>query len=214
MAYSGAWGNFNTTLTALTGMTTSTNQPWTQTGTGTVNQPWVQSPSSNPYNLWGSSVSGVISSTYPDINKLKYLKYVIDFYLVEEDDDEDDDYAYLSDYVSGIRKNKIIFNGDFEGNRMQPYETIMRFIQEHKKMSVKIHITNLDETFLIISYSNFEFTEIQNNLNFNDGKCDFSVLKVKFKYDTISYENKKLTLKELREDKLKKINKLNESSNN
>lgn len=172
---------------------------------GTTIQPWTASPSSNPYNIWGGSTfPGVISTTtYPEINKLKNLKYVIDFWL-----EDDDDYAYLSDYISGVRKNKFIFKCGLEGNRIQPYETLMRFIKEHKKLSVKITLYDADNglPFLIISYTDFEFIKIENNLNFNDDKCDFSMLKVKFKYDKILYENKKLSLKELREDKLKKIN--------
>lgn len=177
---------------------------WGNTTT-TNTQPWISPITTNPYNIWGGLVSTTYP-TYPEINKLKNLHYIINFWL-----EEDDDFAYLSDYVSGIRKNKIIFNGKFDGNRMQPYETIMKFIKEHKKLSVKVDVIDEDNgmPFLIISYTDFEFIEIENNLNFNDGKCDFSVLKVKFKYDKVSYENKKLSVKELREDKLKKINELN-----
>ena len=175
----------------------------------TTIQPWVSSPSSNPYNnIWGGSTfPGVISSTtiYPEPNKLENLKYIINFYS-----DDDDDYAYLSDYISGVRKNKFIFNCGLDGNRIQPYETLMKFIKEHKKLSVKITLYDANDglPFLIVSYTDLEFVKIENNLNFNGDDCDFSVLKVKFKYDKILYENKKLSLKELREDKLKKINEI------
>ena len=45
----------------------------------------------------------------------------------------------------------------------------------------------------------------RNNLNFDDGNCDFSTLKVKFKYDKIEYENEKLSIKQKRTDKMQKI---------
>jgi hypothetical protein len=49
------------------------------------------------------------------------------------------------------------------------------------------------------------FTEICNNINFGTGNCDFSELKVKFKYEKISYDNHNLSTKQLRNDKMKKI---------
>ena len=75
-------------------------------------------------------------------------------------------------------------------------------------MSVTIHVSDI----LSICYTNLQFIKIENNLNFNDN-CDFSVLKVKFKYDSILYENHKLSEKEMRSDKLKKIM-ANEDNNN
>lgn len=106
----------------------------------------------------------------------------------------------LENNIKKVQKNKIYFNCDFEGNRIQPYELIMKLIEDEEKFSVNFKISDI----LTICYTNFQFIEIENNLNFNDN-CDFSVLKVKFKYDKVLYENKKLTQKELRTDKIKKI---------
>ena len=77
----------------------------------------------------------------------------------------------------------------------------MKLIRDKTKFSVKVEITDV----LSISYTNMQFIEIENNLNFDSSYCDFSKLKVKFIYDNILYENHKLTEKELRTDKLKKI---------
>lgn len=128
------------------------------------------------------------------LNPLKNLKYIIDF------DHSIDRFDLLEDQIKGIRKNKILFNCKYDGNRIQPYELIMKLIREKKKFTVKVKVSDV----LTITYINFQFKEIINNLNFNI-ECDFSELKVKFQYDEILYENHKLSEKELRTDKLKKI---------
>ncbi len=87
----------------------------------------------------------------------------------------------------------------------QPYEFIMNLIEKKEKISVKVKVSDI----LTICYTNLQFTKIENNLIFNND-CDFSVLKVKFKCEKILYENHKLSEKELRTDKLKKIIKENE----
>ena len=85
---------------------------------------------------------------------------------------------------------------------MISYEYLMKLINDKTKMNVKIKITDI----LTINYNNFQFIEIENNLDIDPSSgCNFSVVKVKFKYDKILYENHKLSNKELRTDKLKKI---------
>lgn len=126
------------------------------------------------------------------VNPLKSVSYSIFF--------SEDKNNILSKNINGIRKNKFIFKCEYEGNRIQPYEHIMKLIKENVKMSVKVKVSDI----LTICYTNLQFKEITNNLNFSDS-CDFSILKVKFKYDDILYENHKLSVKELRQDKLKKI---------
>jgi hypothetical protein len=144
----------------------------------------------NYNNIQWTTPTNWYHDTY--INQLKDISYTIFF--------SEDKNNTLSKNINGIRKNKFIFNCDYEGNRMQPYEYIMTLIKEKIKMSVKVKISDI----LTISYTNLQFKEITNNLNFNNN-CDFSVLKVKFKYDEILYENHKLSNKEQRTDKLKKI---------
>jgi hypothetical protein len=134
------------------------------------------------------------------INPLSKLKYSVDFMLT----DANKRYL-LEDHIREIKKNKMIFNCKYEGNRIQPYEFIMNLIEKKEKISVKVKVSDI----LTICYTNLQFTKIENNLIFNND-CDFSVLKVKFKCEKILYENHKLSEKELRTDKLKKIIKENE----
>ena len=146
------------------------------------------------YSNYGST----ISSTYwqPEkVSKLKDLKYTAEFFVNDKNKKH-----LLEDNISCLRKNKIFFNCDFDGNRIQPYEFIMKLIEDEEKFNVKIVISDI----LTVCYTDFQFIEIINNFNF-DETCDFSELKVKFKYDKMLYENNKLSIKESRSDKLKKI---------
>jgi len=128
------------------------------------------------------------------LNPLSKLCFNVDFEL-----DKDN---LLNLNIKSIKNKKMLFNCNYYGNRIQPYEFIMKLIEEKRKFSVKIKIPNV----LSIVYTNFQFTKIENNLNFDPvGNCDFSVIKVKFKYEKISYQNLNLSEKELRADKIKKI---------
>lgn len=179
----------NILTTSPTGsLTTSTTSSFdsilTSTGTATTTPYWNNSNSTSPY-IWSQDLA-------TPLNLLTELSYSSEFEFDKND--------MLSDNLKGIRKNKFLFNCQFKGNRIQPYEFIMKLINQKTKMSVTIHISDI----LSICYTNLQFINIENNINF-DNNCDFSVLKVKFKYDSISYENHKLSEKEIRTDKLKKI---------
>ena len=149
--------------------------------------------------VWSDSGSLTTGSWYYNSvdpiekSELEKLSYEIDFGV-----DKD---SILKNNIKGIRKNKIIFNCEYDNNKnIVPYEYIMELIEEKKKFSLKVKVSDL----LTICYTNFRFTKIENNLNF-DENCDFSKLKVKFKYDKILHENHKLSNKQLRTRKLKKI---------
>jgi hypothetical protein len=160
------------------------------TNTNNVSGAYLQYNNSVNNITWTTTVPSWNYDTY--INPLKSISYSIFF--------SEDKNNTLSKNINGIRKNKFIFNCEYEGNRIQPYEYIMKLIKEKIKMSVKVKVSDI----LTICYTNLQFKEITNNLNFNSN-CDFSTLKVKFKYDDILYENHKLSDKEQRTDKLKKI---------
>lgn len=154
-------------------------------------------PLNNLYNSTGTGTHYYDSSGWVSTptNPLQKLKYSADFIL------SDVKKRYLlEDNIKEIKKNKMSFNCKYEGNRIQPYEFIMSLIEKKEKISVKIKVSDI----LTVCYTNLQFTKIENNLIFNS-ECDFSVLKVKFKCDKILYENHKLSEKELRTDKLKKI---------
>ena len=152
----------------------------------------------------GSTSPYTIDTTYwsKTSNPLENLNYKIDFDFVGKDFTKN----LLLNNIKSIRKNKMFFRCNFSNNRIQPYELIMKMIEKKEKFSVKIEISDI----LTINYINFRFVEIENNLNFAEN-CDFSVLKVKFKFDKILTENKKLSTKQLRTDKMKKI--INECDN-
>lgn len=156
-------------------------------------------------NLINTSVTipSIISSNYNNwcydtdnktYEPLKDLYYTVFFEIDNKD-------VVLTKNIYAIRKKKFIFNCAIKNNRIQPYEYIMSLIEKKKEFNVTIKVSDI----ITITYSNFRFTEIVNNLNFGDKCCDFSKLHVKFKCDKILYENHKLSTKQLRTDKIKKI---------
>lgn len=146
-----------------------------------------------PTNTWYIGSDPAINTPH----RLSQLYYTFIF--------ESDKNNILSSNIKGIKGKKLIFNCDFDNNNIiQPYEYIMELIEDKKKFAVKIDISDI----LTISYTNFQFIKIENNMKFN-GNCDFSKLKVKFKYDKILYENHKLSQKQVR---TRKINQLMKNS--
>lgn len=133
-----------------------------------------------------------------DTIELKTLNYSIIFYDIDND-------KLLLNNIKEIKNNKLIFSCDLFGNKIEPYETIMKLISKEQKFQIKIEINNLEDKILSIYYSNVQFIKIKNNFKFKDNSCNFSNLIVKFKYDKVLYENYKLSEKELRVEKLKKI---------
>jgi hypothetical protein len=167
-------------------LTSSTggNLIWsTSTGTATID---------TAYYGWGNKISS---------KPLEDLIYNANF---EVDKDN-----MLKNNINGLKKNKIFFRCDFINNRIQPYEFIMKLIEDKKQFSFKIDISDI----LSINYHNFRFTKIENNFDFKSvTSCDFSKLKVRFEYDKIEYENHRLSPTQLRNDKMKKIMRSNEES--
>ena len=133
------------------------------------------------------------SSFDTHINELEQL-----FYKINIDNDDDN---LLKDNIIEINNNKLIFKCNFIKNRIQPYEYIMELINKKTKLKVKVEVSDI----LTIIYTDLILLNIENNFKFNSNFCDFSKLKVKFKYKNILYDNNKLSLSELRKDKLKKI---------
>lgn len=153
------------------------------------------SPNSNSTLIWDSTAGNVYYGSYDSYTPSNPLSNL--YYNVKFGEDPDN---LLSSNIKSIKKNKFIFECNYVGNRIQPYEFIMKLIDKNKKFSVNVKVSDI----LTIKYVNLQFIEIVNNLNFS-GNCDFSKLKVKFKCEKILYENHKLSEKELRTEKLKKI---------
>lgn len=151
-----------------------------------------------------ATVLNTATTTYYDTNSYSYsfdthiseLEQL--FYKINIDNDDDN---LLKDNIIEINNNKMIFKCNFIKNRIQPYEYIMELINKKTKLKVKVEVSDI----LTIIYTDLILLNIENNFKFNSNFCDFSKLKVKFKYKNILYDNNKLSLSELRKDKLKKI---------
>ena len=173
-----SWGSVlhpNSLYTYPTTVTSSSYPGWITLGANTATATTFDSIYNDPY-----------------IKPLQNLTYSVEFEIDKND--------ILKNSIKSIKNKIISFKCEYSGNRIQPYEFIMKLINEGKKFYVNIKVSDV----LSLCYKNFQFIKIENNLNFGD-KCDFSVIKIKFKYDEILYQNHKLSLKELRTDKIKKI---------
>lgn len=154
---------------------------------------------STPYysNLYNGTFLSNMRSV-PELNQLESMSYIVDFEL--------DDDKTLSKSLCEITEKTFIFDCKMDGNRIQPYEKLMKLINEETKMNVKVEISDV----LTLRYKNLQFSNIENNFKFNNGYCSLSKLKVNFKFEKVLYENEKLSIKEKRSDKLNNILKNNE----
>lgn len=193
------------TLSSLQGSLTTNTDGSIYTYDSTSSQ-WLTIAPQYYTNTYTTTGTNVYYTSADIANPLQSMSYSIDFSIEDDNLSEKFNQKFLlTKNIKGIRKNKMLFNCNYEGNRIQPYELLMELIESKQKINVKVNVSDV----LTVTYNNLQFTEIVNNLDFNSS-CNFSVLKVKFKYDEILYENHKLSSKELRTDKLKKIMKNNE----
>lgn len=164
---------------------------------------------SNLGTLSISTTDSTITTCYP--NGYIYIPYSISYgsnqsfsnlsnlsYNIYFSDDKDD---LLKDNIVSINGKLLTFNCDFvEKERIQPYELIMKMIQNKTKFTISIDVSDI----LTLKYTGVRFNSIENNFTFNNN-CDFSILKVKMKYKKIIYDNHKLNIAEKRKEKLEKI---------
>jgi len=127
-------------------------------------------------------------------SELSNLDYIIKFSY--------DDKDYLKNNIVIINNKIITFNCDFtEKEKIQPYELIMKMINEKIKFDISIEIDDI----LTIKYLGVRFKNIKNNFSFANNKCNFNTLQVKIKYKSVIYDNQKLHITEKRKEKLDKI---------
>lgn len=175
------------------------NLPNTSNGTITTNDSLsgLVYDSINSQLYWQDLTKTKTSENYYPRNELFNVPFYINFSV--------DSKNQLTNNILKISDKYFKFNCNIENNLITPYEYIMELIEDKIKMDVKVEISDI----LNINYSGLIFTKIKNNFSF-DSNCNFSILKVKFKYDKILYENKRLTDKQKRTKKLQKILKNNE----
>lgn len=148
----------------------------------------------NTQLVWGNYTTSVDPCCSDDgVDELCKLPYTITFSI--------DNKNQLDNNILKIREKYFSFRCQLNSdNSIEPYEYLMELIENKTKMNVKIKVSDV----LTINYSGLRFTKIKNNLSFGDN-CDFSELKVKFKYDKILFENHRLTPKQQRVKKIQKI---------
>ena len=188
-----------------TANTTLLNQPGVlQTGvplqgsittTGTIYTSGSNTITLNP-NGWGSS-NGTWTvgapSYYPYTPSVSYPSQSIIF-KIEEGSEKDEN--TLINRFNDILNDEIHFFPLIEGKKIEPLETVMKYIKSQMKMDLKLTRVGYD-----IKIKGVTFKSIRNLLS----KDSDTVLKVVFEYEELVYDNTLLTLEEKRSLKVKEL---------
>ena len=153
-------------------------------------------------NGWGNGYWGINSAGSSSVvynSPIIYPTQSIIFKIGEGfEKDEDIFIGRFKDII----EDEIHFSPLIDGKKIQPLETIMKYIKLQKKMDIKLTRVGYD-----IKIKGVTFKAIRNLLS----KDSDTTLKVAFEYDELIYDNTLLTLEEKRSIKVrelaKKINK-------
>jgi hypothetical protein len=154
----------------------------------------------NAWNIWSSGNWGVGSpSYYPPYQSFSYPSQSVIFKI---DEGSEKDEEILVGRFNDIVGDEMHFFPQIDGKKIQPLETVMKYIKSQKKMDIKLTRIGYD-----IKIKGVVFKSIRNLLS----KDSDTTLKVVFEYEELIYDNTLLTLEEKRNIKVrelaKKINK-------
>lgn len=157
-------------------------------------------------NLYDTTIT--TSTVYPN-GGYQYTPYIISSDILSNLSNLNYDICFSDDVDNDLKNNIISINDKLltfscnlvEKEKIQPYELIMKMINEKRKFIITIDISDI----LTIKYTGVKFKSVENNFKFINNSCDFNTLNVKIKYKNIIYDNHKLHITEKRKEKLKKI---------
>jgi len=111
----------------------------------------------------------------------------------------------LNTLLSSISGNIMTFYVNIINNKIEPLETIVSLINNDKKININIkcHDKNGKNLFSYILYD-FNFTKINNLLDFNYSKQDLMHLSVQFDFSELEYINH-ININAIRRQKVNKI---------
>lgn len=137
---------------------------------------------------------------YPSINKSIEIEPVYNS-LVEIDFDN----KILYHQIKSINNDKMIFNINYNNNKIEPFETILDMIKSKYKTNVTIkRLDRLNNVILIIKIYGFYFKSMDNLFDFDFSSEELYELETTFSFDKINI----IKNNSLHADRLHKINKL------
>lgn len=147
------------------------------------------------YNGWSSNGTwGTGSATYyPPYQSVVYPTQSAIFKIGEGS--EKDEETLISKF-SDIVGDEMHFIPVIDGKKVQPLETVMKYIKSQKKMDIKLTRVGYE-----IKVKGVVFKSIRNLLSKD---CN-NTLKVVFEYEELIYDNTLLTIEEKRNQKVREL---------
>ena len=171
--------------------------PWSVSSITTTGTVYVDPNSYS--NGWGvgtlaNGTYTIVQPTYSAGTSIYPSQSVI--FKIGEDSEKDEN--ILITRFNDIISDEIHFFPQIDGKKIQPLETVMKYIKSQKKMDIKLTRVGYD-----IQIKGITFKSIRNLLS----KDSDTVLKVVFEYEELIYDNNLLTLEEKRSIKVKELTK-------
>ena len=167
----------------------------------------------NPIQTWGTTTTGTASysynngtitispltnpgtySYYPPQPETTFMQIVL--FIIGEDAKSKEDESNLMIRFHDIIGDKILFSPCIQGNKIEPLETIMKYIKSKKKFDIKLTRNGYE-----ITIKGITFKKLTNMLSKDSDK----VIKVSFDYDNLVYDNTLLSLEEKRSIKVNEL---------
>lgn len=148
-------------------------------------------------NLWGGYASMPVGSGWstPGYNTVIIPTQVV-YFTIGEDTKSKEDEATLMSHFLDILEDKIHFSPRTVGKKIEPMETIMKYIKSKKKFNIKLTRSGYE-----IEIKGVLLKCISNLLS----KDSDTTLKIAFEYDELSYDNTLLSLEEKRAIKVNEL---------
>lgn len=167
------------------------------TGTSNCNTITIDA-SANPWYNWGTTSGNWTTIANPVYNANPSFSYPVQTVIFKIDEDSTKDENTLISRFSDIVNDEIHFYPLIDGKKVEPLETVMKYIRLQKKLDIKLTRSGYD-----IKVKGVTFKSIRNLLS----KDSSTVLKVVFEYDELIYDNTLLTIEEKRSMKVKELSK-------
>lgn len=148
-------------------------------------------PANNGYGYGGTTGTYVYAPPY--VPAQSYPSQSVIFKINEASEKDEN---ILITRFNDIVNDEMHFYPQIDGKKIQPLETVMKYIKSQKKMDMKLTRVGYE-----IKIKGVTFKSIRNLLS----KDSDTVLKVVFEYDELIYDNTLLTLEEKRSIKVKEL---------
>ena len=154
-----------------------------------------QTIAASPYYYGSISIPSSSTGTYINTNYMPYVP-VEQIIVFKMNDKFEKDASTLKDRFLDIIDNEFIFYPQINGKKLEPLETIMKFIKLKQKFDVELSRCGYNIVIKGVLFKNLS--------NILSKESDIS-LKVSFEYDELVYDNTLLSIQEKRSIKVREL---------